>query len=64
MAVPGLDPGIVPAIHALQPPHAYGVCARSVSIADCSVDKGVGGRDKPGHDGFGDRRSAKAAKRP
>jgi hypothetical protein len=41
----------LPAIHALRPPHAYGVCARSVAIADCGVDKGVGGRDKPGYDG-------------
>ena len=56
--------GLVPAIHALQPPHAYGVCARSVAIADCGVDKGVGGRDKPGHDGCMQSPPAGASNRP
>ncbi len=55
--------GLVPAIHAVQPPHAYGFCARSVSIADCCVDKSVGGWDKPGHDGSMQSPPTSASKR-
>jgi hypothetical protein len=49
MAVPGLDPGIDPAIHVF--PLGRNRLA-APAIGETS-DKGVDGRDKPGHDGMG-----------
>jgi hypothetical protein len=58
MTVPGLDPGIVPVIHAVQPPRRVEVrvdesAARLSAIPREAVflDFGVDDRDKPGHDG-------------
>ena len=65
MAVPGLDPGIVPAIHAVQPQQREEFCtgaptkARWIAFDDPRLAHGVGGRDNPriksgdGHDGIG-----------
>src|SRR5271154_1842132 len=60
MAVPGLDPGIVPAIHVAKPPiPSKTIRTDRARGRDCSqsskfVTAGdVGGRDKPGHDAAG-----------
>jgi hypothetical protein len=59
MAVPGLDPGIVPAIHAgrrrvwLQKVNEGWRGGRFQTINGLCLPDGVDGRDMPGHDGAG-----------